>query len=310
MKRKIAAVALLVLLGGCSTSKYIVVETDETAYSINLNSGAQASFNSPHDLAKAATKVEAGTVRISSSLRWVGFLKWQWVPDQQVYLVSRERYSRWWTEDASTGTSTLDESIRVRTKDQVVVKVGITLEGFVPNDGVAAFVYYRRPAVARNGVVIAGKGSESYFDANVRGYLQDYLSQEAASMAVDEFMSDLPGGVLKRVRNKLEQRVANDGVEISSLGLVEARFDDPNVQASYDNVVIASQERKRTDIVIEASKQFGIHSDAIAAKMEADNKAKEADSELLRAKAELVKAEKWRPTVVGGSVTVAPNVGQ
>lgn len=213
-----------------------------------------------------------------------------------------------WTKTADEGKPT-DESITFTTKDSLVVNADVSLSYQLSSEKAPAFyVKYRA-----DDIVI-------FTDGYLRNVVRDSFNEIAGGYTVEEVMGD-NGPILKRVRERIQNVLIPEGIDITQLGFIGAPRPPENITNAINSKVQAIQLtlQKQQEVAQEQA-------EALKREAQADGIAKanirtaegDAASNRLRnesltpALLEWTKLQKWdghNPSVVSGANGVIVNAG-
>ncbi len=251
--RRYAAVAVLsaaLAVGGCVPYKKPVFEEiapNETGFLIPLDDdpkSGQTKFESEAYLEsrKVATKRQLIDQRwLKTGYFW---LSGQYIPTQRLIKVSRSPITRVWTQSASTGTSTRDESIHVESRDSVNVSIGFTLTMLIPEEQTARFLYFY-PSGGLAGVM----------DAEARSRLQQSVQTICSKYSFDE-LRNYKQEITDNGSRDLKEFYLARGVQVTTLGMVGGlSYQNPAIQRAIDESAIAQQLKSVNQAKFEAQKR-------------------------------------------------------
>jgi regulator of protease activity HflC (stomatin/prohibitin superfamily) len=245
------------LLRPYDVPEFAEIDTSESAFLIPLDGDAakQAAFPSAEllDQRKVAVK------RVQIPHRWqeLGRLpgQGQWVPTVRLVKVDRRPVTRLWTREAGSGTSPKDEAVAAETKESINFSMGVTCTAYIPEEQAATFLYS-----------YPSKSLADMLDVEVRGRIQQVLSEEAARYTLEQLPAR-KNDVIQAVRADVVPYFQQRGIQVSSIGLYGGiTYANPDIQRAIDDGAKAAQQK----VIAEAR--------AEAAKAEAKGK---ADAELI-----------------------------
>lgn len=273
----IAAIAMV----GCSTTKYVTIEANQTAFLIPMNGdvSAQASFESEELLANA--KVAAKQVKITSSKVKTGPATYQYIQDAMLVIVDRTPVTREWSSTNGIGTSIVNQAIYAESKESIGFSVGINCSAQIySEDDAVKFLYSYN-----------SKSLSDIMDTEIRARVESAFVEKSAQYTMKEIL-ERKGEIMEYVRNDVMSYFSERGITITVLGMKDGiEYDDAAVQASINAAFTA--ERNAEAQAVENQKavdQAKAEAEATKAKAAAEAESMkiraEAEAESIRIKAE------------------------
>ena len=237
MKKSILPLLLIpaLLLVGCGPAKLeqsVEVQPDETAFLINIeDTDEQGKFKSIEFLEE--NKVSAARIILPLRERSTGraWFSYEYIPTARVITVKRTPATREWTDDPSTGTSSLSQKLAVESLDSIGFSVGATIMARITETDAAKFLYH-----------FNGKQLEEIIDSNIRGYCQKELADQFGQLKLEECKAQ-KSKVFKNVEKSVIDKFNAMGITIDYFGAAEGlSFDDPKIQDAINRQVQAEAD--------------------------------------------------------------------
>jgi len=246
----------LVLVGtsGCvrpyDRPEYAEIDTSETGFLIPLEgeSTEQVKFQSEDYLKQH--KVAAKRVQITH--RWSQEGRWptdgRWIATVRLVKLNRSPVTREWVTTQTTASASaiarMDKAIWIESGDSVGFSMGFTCTAFIPEEEASRFLYWY-PSGSLADVM----------DKEVRGRIQQAAGEVAAKYPLDNLRSrkqEIADAVKQNVTNFFAQR----GVTVTTVGMFGGMtYENPEIQKSIDQTVIAQQLKVVTEAKFEAQKK-------------------------------------------------------
>lgn len=232
--------------------EYIEVQSNQSAFAIPVvgdTKTTQAQFGSKAflDTSKIATK----RFQIPHTLiRNPGWSSDYYVPSVKLILVDRTPYMREWMDASDKGTSSKKQGFSMQSKEGINIGTGITISSMVKEEDAALFLYTfgtNNDKIDPNNPesnfqsVSYGKSLAEIMDTVVRGYVESSLEKAFMkhSFADD---NEHAGDIIESVEKDVKDHFAKEGITIDYVGYAGTLEFSNNIQASIDNVFIATQE--------------------------------------------------------------------
>lgn len=292
-----AAIVVLGVLTGCGPMRVDPldnIDTNETAFVIPLegeNKDSQKQFESIEYL--DSQKVASKRVTIPQKMRQTGrlWMDYEWVPTIRVVKVNRTPVTREWTAEAK------GQPIAVESKDSIGFSIGVNITAFIEEKDTAKFLYYHRD-----------KSLSAVIDSNIRGEIQNILSEEAARRNLEQCKRE-KNEIFEAAKKRIIPFAQKYGITICSFGIADGYcYDDPKVQDAINaayvyEMSIKSEEQKKT-----AQEQINLRllsiaenerkqAEEFAKASEARKKQVETEIIKMQAEAMLTFAQKWNGQV-------------
>ena len=272
-KRVLLAVILVVAaiaMVGCSTTRYVTIEANQTAFLIPMNGdvSAQASFESEELLANA--KVAAKQVKITSTRVKTGPGMYQYIEDAMLVIVDRTPVTREWSSTNGIGTSLVNQAIYAESKESIGFSVGINCSAQIySEDDAVKFLYSYN-----------SKSLSDVMDTEIRARVESAFVEKSAQYTMKEIL-ERKAEIMEYVRTDVMAYFAERGITITVLGMKDGiEYDDASVQASINAAFTA--ERNAEAQAVENQKAI----DKAKAEAEATKARTAAEADALKIKAE------------------------
>lgn len=312
MKKILGVVSIATLLIGCGPAELpeiAEIKPNESAYVVPLEGATkenQGKFDSADFLEKH--KVASKRIYLPLTKKKTGRLwfEYEWIPTVRVIKVDRAPVTFVWQKSGDE-----DDGIDVESKDSIGFTVGINISAYVLEDDTSTFLYHY-PSGHLSSVlnaIVKSKATEilsrEFAKYNLEGTAAVYdkngnLIQEAVLGARQQ-----KGTIVNIAKNELIEFFKKSGVTISTFGLIGGlAYDDKAIQEAINENFASAlkiKDKENERLAQEEVNKKNVDQ-AVAEKQAAQEfaKAKEArtmqvrlEIEMLKAKAELVKAEKW-----------------
>jgi hypothetical protein len=158
--------------------------------------------------------------------------------------VDRSPVTREWTADPTTGTSNKNQAIWIESSDSVGFSMGFTCTAFIPEESAAKFLYwYPSGSLAQ------------VMDTEIRGRIQQAASEVAARYPLDS-LREKKQEICDAVRKNVTDFFSARGVVVTTIGMFGGMtYENPEIQKSIDNTVIAQQLKVVNEARFEAQQK-------------------------------------------------------
>ncbi len=243
MTKYVLAALPLLMSVGCmrpyDVPEYEEIANNETAFMLPLegDTSQQKAFASEEFLER--NKVAGKRVQITHRWDATGHMpgSGRYLPTVKLVKVSRAAVTRTWTKEATTGTSSRDESIKVESRDSINFSVGYSVTAQIPEASTAKFLY-------RYG----GATLPEVMDSEVRTRITKATQEFCADYDMDQLRTkkaELLKAVIKDVTDYYKDR----GVEVTAVAMVGGfSYDNPKIQEAID----AAMQAQQLQVVAEA----------------------------------------------------------
>jgi len=218
--------------------KFENIENNQTGFLIPLDTDTsqQAHFESAQYLKDK--KVAAKRVQIHR--RWVqrGWLYTvgEYMDTDRLMVVDRSPIIREWTDSATTGTTSADESLSAQSKDGTGLKLNFICTAYIPEsdaehpEGAEHFLYYYK-----------GETLAHVIDKEVRARVQSVSAEFTAQFNL-EVLRGTQHELAKAVREDVVPFFKKRGISITNIGLVGGfHYVNKEIQKSIDDAIKAQQ---------------------------------------------------------------------
>lgn len=254
MKRYIIVAALaasLLGLTGCikpyDTPEYVEVKSNETAYVIPLEGGAESAVKFDSEAYLDSKKVALKRIQIPHRWNQTGRFAndGDWIDTVRVITVDRSPVTRQWDNGAERKPNgkTQDQAIWLESSDSIGFSTGFSVTAYVKESDTSRFLYsYKATSLAQ------------VLDTELRARIQSVASDVAARYKMD---------ILREKKNELIDAVKKDvvpffeakGITITTIGQFGGfRYENEKIQLAIDDTFVAQQAKVKNAALLEAQK--------------------------------------------------------
>lgn len=279
----VAGLALSGCTGKPDLEELVEIKPNETAIMVKLegdNKTGQAKFMSEEFL--EANKIATKRVAIPHRKRTTGngVNDYEWIPTVKLIVVDRAPVTREWTSGEKTGTSAKNEGIKVESLESIDFTIGVVMTASITEEGVSKFLYH-----------YAGKPLAKVADEDIRGYIQGILSREFGVRKLAEGQTQKKD-IFDLAAKETSKHFAALGVNIINVGYSEGMtYADQAIQKAINENFEASQAVLKATYKVEAAKQERLAAEEFAKAKDASVAKTQLDIEMLRAQAEVKRAD-------------------
>lgn len=302
-----AVAALLLATSSCTPYKtldVVEVKPNETAWAIPLdamsNSG-QVKFNSVDFLNQKkipSKRIMVDKVPYSTGRMWYDL---DWIPATRVITVDRSLVTREWV-DITNGRK---DGVGVVTKDQVKLRVGLTITASIDEDDASTYLYYHGSTPGKEEEKCwHGRALSDVLDQNIRSFAVAELTREYSLLNLSDAKTH-GDAIYSKLFADAGKAFKAKGVTIQYLGNAEGlTFDDPKVQDAINKSYLAQQDAitaqqeqdaqrvRNTTLVMNAQTEADAAKKLFDAK-EASTFKNDLNIRLISAQAQMEMAKKW-----------------
>lgn len=291
--KKLCAMLFFVLPLGCAydTPVYVEIGGNSTPFILNLEGDAKQSTVITEQLLE---KSIINARRVQITYRWqklgIGPNNGKYVPNERLILVDRDPITRMWTGDASTGTTALNQSIDLESKDSVNFSTDIKTTARIFDNKDAIKFLFNYPTGKIEKIVLNNSYKDDYEVKKVS--LEDVMDTEIQTkiqQIMQEFCNESDMDLLRAEKGKMMKMVETTvipffkerGITITAITLSGGfKYLNKENQVAIDKVFQAQMDKTvalaETDAAKqrkEAMKELG---DGMAQKVEAAAKGEAA----------------------------------
>lgn len=227
---------LLSACGGAMRAEVKTIQANQTAFLIPISTDAskQTQLQSVEFLKNRQVAVKQVVIPFEWRQTGTGAANTatgDWYPTLKLLLVDRSMVTREWTKATNTGTTATDQAFGVESSESVDFKIGATCTAIIEESDAAAYLYY-----------YAEKPLSEVMDQNIRGFIQQELFNEFASIPVEQGQRSKKQ-IFESIRSKMVSTFKERGVTILSFGGSEGMtYTDPKIQAAISDNYAAQQK--------------------------------------------------------------------
>ena len=288
-----ACLACIAVLGGCrpyDTPEFEEIAPNESGFLIQMEGDTtnQMKFDSETLLAKQQIAVK----RVQIPHRWQKtgrfWFSGEYKDVVRLIKVNRSPVTRMWTATNGKGAAGNNQAIWIESKDGVSLSLDVVATAMISEQDAPKFLYR-----------YTSKSLEAVMDQEIRGRIQQELSEAAAKLSLEDLKSD-KGKVIAEVRAAVIPFFKERGVEITALGLAGGfTYENEKIQASIDQTFQDQQRQISAEAMFQAQLKENqtIESKAKTEALAAESRAKgEAAAIRALADAKAYEIEKARAT--------------